>query len=237
MTGTATATEDRQYTDAETGFQYLRARYYDPATGQFLSRDPIEAQTRSAYGYVGGNPLNGTDASGLCWGPTCVVEAAVKGGGALVGTVAGGVRGAAGAVARNVTVDNALAVGGIAVSVALIAGTGGVAAAPYLIGAGLAISGAQTYRACRPGVDADCIIQGASMAFSVGGAGIDIASSRLAQSTGIVEAMARTYGANSVILRDPLRHFSMATGVVGIGLDGYGLYQGIHRTSAGTQLC
>jgi RHS repeat-associated protein len=54
-----------QYTDAETGFQYLRARYYDPATGQFLTRDPIEAVTREANGYVGGNPLNVTDRSGL----------------------------------------------------------------------------------------------------------------------------------------------------------------------------
>jgi RHS repeat-associated protein len=57
-----------QYTDAETGFQYLRARYYDPATGQFLSRDPIETLTREPYGYVGGNPLNGTDPTGL-WCP------------------------------------------------------------------------------------------------------------------------------------------------------------------------
>ncbi|MGI8809508.1 MAG: RHS repeat-associated core domain-containing protein [Acidimicrobiales bacterium] len=54
-----------QYTDAETGFVYLRARYYDPATGQFLTRDPIEAVTREPYGYVGGNPLNATDPSGL----------------------------------------------------------------------------------------------------------------------------------------------------------------------------
>lgn len=51
--------------DAETGFQYLRARYYDPATGNFLTRDPIEALTREPYGYVGGNPLNATDPSGL----------------------------------------------------------------------------------------------------------------------------------------------------------------------------
>ena len=29
-----------QYTDAETGFQYLRARYYDPTTGQFLDTSP-----------------------------------------------------------------------------------------------------------------------------------------------------------------------------------------------------
>ena len=65
-TGTATTPLGfAEYTDAETGFQYLRARYYDPATGQFLTRDPIEPLTRSAYGYVGGNPLNGTDPSGL----------------------------------------------------------------------------------------------------------------------------------------------------------------------------
>jgi RHS repeat-associated protein len=54
-----------QYTDPETGYQYLRARYYDPTTGQFLTRDPANALTRSAYGYVGGNPLNAADPSGL----------------------------------------------------------------------------------------------------------------------------------------------------------------------------
>jgi RHS repeat-associated protein len=59
-----------QYTDAETGFQYLRARYYDPVTAQFLTRDPAVATTHSAYGYTGGNPLNGTDPSGLDWRQT-----------------------------------------------------------------------------------------------------------------------------------------------------------------------
>lgn len=54
------------YTDAETGFTHLRARYYDPATGQFVSRDPLAALTGSAYGYTDGNPLNGTDPLGLC---------------------------------------------------------------------------------------------------------------------------------------------------------------------------
>jgi RHS repeat-associated protein len=54
-----------EYTDAETGFQYLRARYYDPATGQFLTRDPITAITQEPYAYVGGSPLNFTDPSGL----------------------------------------------------------------------------------------------------------------------------------------------------------------------------
>ncbi|HUR23469.1 MAG TPA: RHS repeat-associated core domain-containing protein, partial [Acidimicrobiales bacterium] len=50
-----------QYTDAETGFQYLRARYYDPATGQFLTRDPIEDETGQPYAYANNDPLNNVD--------------------------------------------------------------------------------------------------------------------------------------------------------------------------------
>lgn len=53
-----------QYLDPETGFYYLRARYYDPTTGQFLSRDPKDVRTRSAYGYALGDPINGSDPSG-----------------------------------------------------------------------------------------------------------------------------------------------------------------------------
>ncbi|MER7707803.1 RHS repeat-associated core domain-containing protein [Kitasatospora sp. NPDC097605] len=53
-----------QYTDAESGLIYLRARYYDPATAQFLTVDPAVRSTRSTYGYTEGNPLNGTDPSG-----------------------------------------------------------------------------------------------------------------------------------------------------------------------------
>ena len=44
---------------------YLRARYYEPSSGQFLSRDPIFAQTREAYAYVQDNVLNKTDPTGL----------------------------------------------------------------------------------------------------------------------------------------------------------------------------
>ncbi len=66
-TGTATTPlgYTGQYTDPETRYQHLRNRYYDPTTGQFLTRDPANALTRSAYGYVYGNPLNMTDPSGL----------------------------------------------------------------------------------------------------------------------------------------------------------------------------
>lgn len=66
-TGTATTPIGwaGEYRDAETGFIYLRARYYDPDTAQFLTRDPLEPVTRSAYGYAANNPLNFTDPTGL----------------------------------------------------------------------------------------------------------------------------------------------------------------------------
>ncbi len=58
-----------EYTDAETGFVYLRARFYDPATGQFLSQDPLVALTGQPYQYAANNPVNLTDPLGLC--PAC----------------------------------------------------------------------------------------------------------------------------------------------------------------------
>ncbi len=54
------------YTDAESGFLYLQHRYYDPATAQFLSVDPLVAQTLQPYVYAGNDPVNGNDPSGLC---------------------------------------------------------------------------------------------------------------------------------------------------------------------------
>lgn len=55
-----------EYRDAESGFIYLRSRYYDPGTAQFLTVDPLVSVTGSAYGYAAGNPLNATDPTGLC---------------------------------------------------------------------------------------------------------------------------------------------------------------------------
>jgi RHS repeat-associated protein len=44
---------------------YLIHRYYDPATGQFLNRDPLVGLTHAPYAYVGDNPVNNTDPTGL----------------------------------------------------------------------------------------------------------------------------------------------------------------------------
>jgi RHS repeat-associated protein len=58
-----------QYTDNETGFVYLRARYYDPSTSQFISRDPVVAITRLPYQYALDNPNSYSDPSGNCGEP------------------------------------------------------------------------------------------------------------------------------------------------------------------------
>lgn len=68
-TGTASSSLefDGQYADTESGYQFLRARYYDPMTGQLLTRDPAVTETRAAYGFATNDPLNGADPTGL-WG-------------------------------------------------------------------------------------------------------------------------------------------------------------------------
>ena len=52
--------------DADSALYFLRARYYDPATGRFLGKDPLNIGNR--YSYVGNNPVNFNDRSGLCFG-------------------------------------------------------------------------------------------------------------------------------------------------------------------------
>lgn len=66
-TGTATTPlgYNGQYTDTETGLIYLRARYYDPTTAQFLTIDPLLARTGQPYTYADDNPIDGTDPTGL----------------------------------------------------------------------------------------------------------------------------------------------------------------------------
>ena len=41
------------------------ARYYDPDTAQFLTRDPADQLTRSTYGYAGSDPMDRADPSGM----------------------------------------------------------------------------------------------------------------------------------------------------------------------------
>jgi len=57
--------------DSDTGLEYLRARYYDSATGRFMSKDPYLGivdlpSSQNAYPYVLDNPVNLLDPSGRC---------------------------------------------------------------------------------------------------------------------------------------------------------------------------
>jgi RHS repeat-associated protein len=53
------------WTDAITGLVYLRARDFDPRTGQFLTVDPALDRTHQPYAYVANDPLLLTDPTGL----------------------------------------------------------------------------------------------------------------------------------------------------------------------------
>lgn len=55
-----------KFTDAETSLVYYGLRYYQPQTGGWLSRDPIEeAGGINLYGFVGNDPVNNIDPFGL----------------------------------------------------------------------------------------------------------------------------------------------------------------------------
>lgn len=56
--------------DGHTGLVYLRARWYQPSAGRFLSRDPFPGDDREPlslhrYAYVHNDPINGIDPSGM----------------------------------------------------------------------------------------------------------------------------------------------------------------------------
>jgi len=77
---TAVTGEQFRYTgrrfDPETGLYYYRARYYSPQLGRFLQTDPVGyGPDLDLYTYVGNDPTDKTDPSGLCLWDFCVGEA------------------------------------------------------------------------------------------------------------------------------------------------------------------
>lgn len=170
-TGTATTPLGYagQYTDTETGLQYLRARYYDTSSGQFLTRDPLVASTRSAYGYTAGNPLNLSDPSGLFWGEGTLSDIADTGRDAWNHT---------GGKVVHAVVEHSKGLGEIA-SVVSVVGYGscalgfapGCAVGSAASWASAGLYSIHAYRTCdATGIGAQCALEIENAAIAAGGA-------------------------------------------------------------------
>ena len=83
-----------EQTDRATGLQYLRARYYDPATGRFNRMDPFsgdleDPQSLHKYLYTHANPIMGVDPSGEFLGTVMAIMNRIWMGGMYGSPVAG----------------------------------------------------------------------------------------------------------------------------------------------------
>ncbi|NLB61825.1 MAG: RHS repeat-associated core domain-containing protein, partial [Clostridiales bacterium] len=75
-----------EYLDIETGYIYLRARYYDPSIGRFISEDSAH-DGYNWYAYCANNPISYIDPSGMFFISTTALL--IIGAAALLGTIGG----------------------------------------------------------------------------------------------------------------------------------------------------
>jgi RHS repeat-associated protein len=143
------------------------ARYYDPTTAQFLTVDPQLAATLSPYGYVAGDPLNGTDPTGDC------------GGGGFFGfvcTVASDVGGAV-ATGAEWAATHPGTIAGVVGLAAVVVASGG-AATPLALGLGAASLALTTAQAGEDVVNHNYVGLGLDLVSLIPGAGAELATAR-----------------------------------------------------------
>ena len=91
--------------DSDLGLYYLRARYYNPLNGRFLSRYPLDGhtwdpKTLHKYLYAGGDPINAFDPTGRDLSETVTLYArAIKKVLVAAPTIVAGLAGAIGCIA------------------------------------------------------------------------------------------------------------------------------------------
>jgi RHS repeat-associated protein len=136
-----------QYTSTDTGLIYMRARVYDPATAQFLTRDPWVAITGEPYSYVADNPLTFADPTGRCsvWCVVGIVAGGVSlatgvgevvaGGAAIGGVSLGAISAVSGAVGAGADLKECAGGSGISCVGAATGGVGAIGAFGAAIGA------------------------------------------------------------------------------------------------------
>jgi len=169
-----------EYRDAESGFYYLRARYYDPSSAQMLTRDPLASLTEAPYGYALDDPLNLTDPTGLCsWNPfssdSCEIAAPARQATSWAGDIKN-----AGTQAKNWVADHhdgiITGVGIAAGVVSAATGVGALVDASVLGGEGLLsatsvgtgfLAGGLDGQACTQGDKVACVGMGLGLAGGV----------------------------------------------------------------------
>ncbi len=124
--------------DANTSLIYLRARWYNPALGRFLTRDPFPGMaalpgTQNPYAYGLNNPANLTDPSGR------IAPLVAAGAGAVIGGTAAGLEYVSAHPGRRP--EDYLQDAGFRQAVSVGALSGGVAGAVGFFAAGVAFGG------------------------------------------------------------------------------------------------
>ena len=109
------------------GLYHYRSRFYEPATGRFLSEDPIGFNGGiNFYAYVGNNPINANDPMGEV--PIPLITG-------IVGSAAGAVGSAVGQVVNNGFNDFSFSEVAVAAGVGFVAGAAAPFTATTLVGA------------------------------------------------------------------------------------------------------
>jgi RHS repeat-associated protein len=121
------------YYDSNTKLYKMGARYYDPAVGRFTQQDPVPSHG-NLYSYVGDDPVNFTDPSGL-FIPLVILA------GVIIGAAIGGYLGHQWAHSHHYSTAGTIAMtAGGAVGGGIVGGVAAYMAAPVVEGIGARMS-------------------------------------------------------------------------------------------------
>jgi RHS repeat-associated protein len=126
------------YKDAATGLYQMGARYYQPSSGRFTQLDPHPGQllTVNRYAYVGCNPTNATDPTGLHPSGFDACTAAIDGALGLIGAALVGALVALFLLGASITIMGVTFTAAAPLSIAAVAGA--------IILAGISVTAATT---------------------------------------------------------------------------------------------